>query len=639
MGIVQGRLLKRSTKHNRSSASRTDTRPNAPPATGQLAFRDGWVRIGTPVVLLTASVIMLCWTWRTWPDPFVDNGQQVYIPWRLAAGQALYRDIAFYNGPFSQHFNSLMFRLGGTSLNTYFAANLVVLGLFLVVANYALRQVASRLATGIACLAFILLFAFGQFDTVAGYNWVAPYAAEGTHGLLLGLTALIAMWHFPTGGRRWIAVSGLLVGISLLTKAEFALGAVGAASLALLLTLYTLKATLGVAARSVAVFFIACTMPAVLAVGLLSLQMPVADAINGCLGTWKLIFSSDVNTLMFHRLNMGTLDPWLQLSKIGIASAWYAAVLVPASLLGMSLPRTGLASRIILAVVFCGVGAVAFFFAPPIAWLSIGLPFSAAMGLLAILFFVLWIAHPRDESASLLRIRQLTLPVFALGMLAKILLNSRIHHYGFLHAAPAAMVMVVALWDWLPGVIHRYGGNGNAVRCAVLPLLMVCCAFYLTLQSSALKRFTVLVADGADSFYSDDRGRHLNSALEMLAGEMTPHETLAGLPASCMLNYLARRPTTIPFTQITPTEVGAYGEQTILTSLEQQPPDWIALAHFDAIEFGQRFFGQHFAQAIAAWMITHYEPRAQMGAVPFEGDEFGVIILKRVPPATVHTSQ
>lgn len=576
---------------------------------------------------------MLMWTWRTWPDPFVDNGQQVYIPWRLATGQVLYRDLAFYNGPISQYFTALAFRVGGTSLNTYFAANLLVLGLFLTIAYYALRQVASRAAATLACVVFVVLFAFGQFDTVTGYNWVAPYASEGTHGLLLGLSALVAVWRYPAGGRRWVMVSGLLVGTALLTKAEIALGAVAAVAVGLAMTLVSTSATYSEIGRTTGWFLAACLVPPTAAVGLLSLRMPLATAVEGTLGSWKLVFSPDVNTLTFHRLNMGILHPWVQLRAIGIASFWYAAVLLPAALVGLSMRRAGLRNHLVCGLVFCGVGAVALFAVPPTAWLRIGLPFSAAMLVLAAVCSALWLKSRQDEGTGRLRIRQITLAVFALGMLAKILLNSRIHHYGFLHAAPAAMVLIVALVDWLPAAIRHYGGNGHVVRCAVLPVVLVCGAFYLTLQSSALARFDVRVGSGADGFYSDDRGRILNAALEVLSRDMAPRETLAALPASSMLNYLARRETPIPYTQVTPTELGAYGEAAILAALERHPPDWIALAHFDAIEFGQRFFGTHYGQETASWILEHYEPLVQIGATPLVNDEFGLVILKR-PPAT-----
>jgi hypothetical protein len=54
-----------------------------------------------PIAIILAGLAMLCWTWRTWPDVLIDFGRELYVPWRLAAGQVLYTDIAYFNGPLS----------------------------------------------------------------------------------------------------------------------------------------------------------------------------------------------------------------------------------------------------------------------------------------------------------------------------------------------------------------------------------------------------------------------------------------------------------------------------------------------------------------------------------------------------------
>ena len=44
---------------------------------------------------------LLWWSWRRWPDPLVDFGRELYVPWRINAGQVLYRDLASLFGPLS----------------------------------------------------------------------------------------------------------------------------------------------------------------------------------------------------------------------------------------------------------------------------------------------------------------------------------------------------------------------------------------------------------------------------------------------------------------------------------------------------------------------------------------------------------
>src|SRR6185369_10093471 len=70
---------------------------------------------------------MLALTWRTWPEPVIDFGRELYVPWQLAQGKVLYRDIAYFNGPLSPYFDSLIFRIGGASLMSLAWTNIAIL--------------------------------------------------------------------------------------------------------------------------------------------------------------------------------------------------------------------------------------------------------------------------------------------------------------------------------------------------------------------------------------------------------------------------------------------------------------------------------------------------------------------------------
>ena len=56
------------------------------------------LRIVGPIVVAVAALVMLGRSWAKWPDVLVDFGQQLYLPWRLAEGQRLYADLAYFHG-------------------------------------------------------------------------------------------------------------------------------------------------------------------------------------------------------------------------------------------------------------------------------------------------------------------------------------------------------------------------------------------------------------------------------------------------------------------------------------------------------------------------------------------------------------
>ena len=61
---------------------------------------------------------LLTVTWRRWPDPLLDFGRDLYIPWMMNQGAALYRDIEHAYGPLTQHLNAALFRLFEPSVIT-----------------------------------------------------------------------------------------------------------------------------------------------------------------------------------------------------------------------------------------------------------------------------------------------------------------------------------------------------------------------------------------------------------------------------------------------------------------------------------------------------------------------------------------
>ena len=70
------------------------------------------------------AALLLAWTWRSWPDPLVDFGRELYSAWRLAEGELLHRDLAWFNGPLSVWWNAAWFELAGVSFTTLIWVNL-----------------------------------------------------------------------------------------------------------------------------------------------------------------------------------------------------------------------------------------------------------------------------------------------------------------------------------------------------------------------------------------------------------------------------------------------------------------------------------------------------------------------------------
>ena len=103
------------------------------------------------------------------------------------------------------------------------------------------------------------------------------------------------------------------------------------------------------------------------------------------------------------------------------------------------------------------------------------------------------------------------------------------------------------------------------------------------------------------------------------------------LPEGVMLNYLARRETSIPYLNFMPPELLAFGEREIIASLDQSSPDFVVLVHKDASEFGVGFFGSdpNNGQMIMEWVDRHYESAQTILNEPLRDDRFGIRIMRR----------
>src|SRR5207253_6277955 len=78
------------------------------------------------IVLAIGTIFFIAISWRKWPDPLIDFGQQLYNAWQLSNGAVLYRDVSCLYGPLSQYFNAAIFWMFGPGLIVLALANVAI---------------------------------------------------------------------------------------------------------------------------------------------------------------------------------------------------------------------------------------------------------------------------------------------------------------------------------------------------------------------------------------------------------------------------------------------------------------------------------------------------------------------------------
>jgi len=126
------------------------------------------------IVVATFTAAMAAWTWRAWPDPVVDFGQQLYVSWRMAEGAVLYRDLAYHYGPLSPWLNALAFEWFGAGLMTVATLNLVILLGIVVLISRIFDTVGGPFGTTIAGCCSALASASPSWSSTATTTSLLP---------------------------------------------------------------------------------------------------------------------------------------------------------------------------------------------------------------------------------------------------------------------------------------------------------------------------------------------------------------------------------------------------------------------------------------------------------------------------------
>jgi hypothetical protein len=213
---------------------------------------------------------------------------------------------------------------------------------------------------------------------------------------------------------------------------------------------------------------------------------------------------------------------------------------------------------------------------------------------------------------------RLVLCVFALALLGRMPLRTRITDYGFTAALPAFLVTIDLLAGQLPAWLDGRGRNGAAMRGTAVGASAALLTIYLAIMAVHVDEQTVNVGAGHDRFLADARGSEINAALNRLQ-QFPPKQTLAVFPQGRMLNYLSRRENPVWLGDFMPPEILSVGEAAALEALRRNPPDIVILTGKD-VRDGSFFFpigDYHYGQPTLNWIISHYR---RIDSVPSDGE-------------------
>ncbi len=583
-----------------------------------------------PAVVAISFVAAAALTWRKWPDPLVDFGFQLVLPWKISTGGVLYRDVAYLpGGPLSQYFNGLLFKLFGVSLLTLIISNLTIAAGLLVLIYRRFRAASDAWTATSICLGIVLVFAFGQYSNVGNYNFVTPYSHEVWHGVVLAIVSIALLSSWVTKERIGYALgAGFCAGLVFMTKAEVFVALMAGTATAFILFSVTKKQTPFVL-KSLSAFLLAGVVPLILFLLYFRSVEGWQASFRSVVSAWLPLLETRVSKDPFYLWCLGLDTPGFHIHKMLIHFFTILAVIAVSAVLfrrRMDKPTNRLLAAAWIAVLLA--------LASGFDWADCG----RSLPLLGLALCAILCLKYRELSAEASPVFPLLWSVFGLALLAKLGLFSRIWHYGFALAMPAFVGAVYLLLWLLPQLLEKHGVHRRLFRGAIWLLLMTGFAQLFLQSQFVYQRKTTVVGRGGDKILAfnektNPAGAAIQSALAWLEKNAPPQATLAVLPEGAMVNYLSRRTNPTHYLVWDPAEMTAYGQGNMTADFENNRPDYVMLIHREEGEYGANYFGKEekFGLELMRWIRKNYEPVCLIGSEPLQNTSFGIKILKRIP--------
>jgi hypothetical protein len=394
-----------------------------------------------PLIVALVFGLSTWLSWRRWPDFLIDYGRELYVPWRLLQGDMLYRDIAYFNGPLSPYLNFLWFKIFGVSFLTLSLCNIFMTIILCGIIYYITKQISDEFTAILSCIAFIVIFAFGHIIKTGNFNFISPYSHEMTHGIILSFIVLLIYYRLAKKfSFLGIFFLGLLLGLIFLGKGEIFLAAALATMVGMPLIFLAHHCSRGRILLSCSLFCISFLLPFGVALAAFSSEMPVDQALKNLLGFWIALFKTQVSNNLYYKTWMGLDRPWQRIFIMMRQLAGLICLIAGVVLFGIRKKYRHTIWFFLLLIM------AAFLIKKkkiPFVLSGIELPFIMFFIIIAIIIMIY--KNKIDNKTIDYLILLIIWAILGIGLLAKIIFNANLYHYGFALAVPAVTLFTIII--------------------------------------------------------------------------------------------------------------------------------------------------------------------------------------------------
>ncbi len=151
-------------------------------------------------------------------SPYSDIGRELYIPWQIAQGKVLYKDIFCIYPPMGYLINGFIVKIFGAKLFVFTIIGFVISLLSLIACYLISGKYTDKKTALILTCALIPVCVY--FPSIS--NWITPYS----YSIIYALCAFLWSFYFlikylNTSKDKYIVLSSLFYGLSVVCKYEF----------------------------------------------------------------------------------------------------------------------------------------------------------------------------------------------------------------------------------------------------------------------------------------------------------------------------------------------------------------------------------------------------------------------------------
>jgi branched-subunit amino acid transport protein len=570
---------------------------------------------------LTALAIFFAFnlvgTWQRWTQPLIDHGREMNLPSRILAGERLYTDIQFLYGPFAPHFNAWLYRVFGVHLTTLKVSGAVCAILISLLIYWASRQLMSVWESTLTTAVVIAICALKSTG-----NYIQPYAYAALYALLFGLSSLAcAIRYLQTRRTKWMILSGMFVGLTLITKPEVALAAIAAGVVALLVESVDARR---LPWREGAAFATPALMIAGSVYGLILTRVPLRVLLNDN----HILFTNMPPQLVYFNQyvsGIGKLPTslWFTLAGIGIFALWAGGSTVLGAL-ASGRKQAGWSYSLKIGAAALLIGVAVRFGAVGLLGLSRDVtPFaSAVIGLPALIGVVVWRigqAWKNSERIDFSRKILLIVSVFGLASILRAIINVTIAGPYTPFFLPVVIVVYLYLFFRIwPNATSKTDSIRLNVRRAAMALIAIL-AVGLAINSARRLRIrdTFIVAAPRGSFIAEPHyAQPVAEAIEYVRQHSSPDEYVLTLPQATTINFLAERRYPLREEIVHPGFLTGEAEMETIERIKVRQVRLIVVANILSPEFRDRVFGVDYNQELMRWISENYRRVAHFEIPP-----------------------